>query len=310
MRGASSTPTPSRFHFLTPTRSGLRRSLSLAFVLLAAACFVVTAIANHRAPVTFAETQPTQSNDQDYSSFSHRSARHASLECVSCHRRTPDNDARPAWPVHKACTSCHLAQFVTPNVPMCAICHADLKSSNAPLKTFPENFKESFNVRFDHAQHASGAARPANGCAACHAQPVRRGVALSIPAGLNAHNQCYACHTPDSRSSSGLNIGTCNTCHQAADYTPTPTNARAFRASFSHAEHGARQRLACADCHTLSAGLPQSKQVSAPRTAQHFPTTRTQSCMTCHNGKRAFGDELDFADCRRCHKAQTFRMAL
>jgi c(7)-type cytochrome triheme protein len=293
-------------------RSVARRQwAALAIVMLASVGFLVTIIADRRLYAMTAEPSPAAAIIlQDYSNFSHQSPNHVSLQCASCHARAADNSARPPLPGHKACTSCHLAQFVTPNIPMCSICHVDVQGANAPVKAFPEKFKESFNVKFDHAQHMSGPARPSQGCASCHNRPLARGAALSIPVGLSAHNQCYVCHTPNSQSSTGRDIGSCNACHALAPYARTSTSGRAFRASFSHAEHGARQRLGCADCHNLTAGLPQSKQVSFPRTAQHFPTGRSLSCMTCHNGRRAFGDELNFKDCRRCHKGQTFRMPL
>jgi c(7)-type cytochrome triheme protein len=285
--------------------------------MLAAAGFLFTIFADRRLYAMTAETSSTavpSSNAgtaQDYGKFQHTSASHASLRCTSCHQRAADNSARPTLPGHKSCTGCHLAQFVTPQAPMCSICHTDISGPNPPVRAFPEKFKESFNVKFDHAQHMSASARPSKGCVACHDRPLMRGAALSIPVGLSAHNQCYACHTPNSQSSNGRDIGSCDTCHATAPYARTQTGARAFRAGFSHAEHGARQRLGCTDCHSLSAGLPQSKQVSSPRTAQHFPAGgRSLSCMTCHNGRRAFGGDLAFKDCRRCHEGQTFRVPL
>src|SRR5438067_12383850 len=64
----------------------------------------------------------TQGNDSDYSKFLHTSSKHASIDCANCHHRN-DNSARPSFPGHKDCTSCHLTQFTTPNIPLCAICH-------------------------------------------------------------------------------------------------------------------------------------------------------------------------------------------
>src|SRR5437588_8412580 len=98
----------------------------------------------------FLLSESFQGPELDYSVFRHTSQRHASLACTACHQRG-DNSATPAFPGHKACTSCHLTQFVTSSVPMCAICHTDVNGSNPPLKTFPASFKESFNVKFDHA---------------------------------------------------------------------------------------------------------------------------------------------------------------
>jgi c(7)-type cytochrome triheme protein len=191
---------------------------------------------------------------------------------------------------------------------MCTICHSDVNTAKAPLKSFPANFKERFNVKFDHAQHMNAAVRPKNGCAACHSGGLNRGVALSIPTGLNAHGQCYVCHTPASKSAAGRDLASCGVCHDQKNFARTSTNATAFRASFSHAKHGPRQRLDCAACHSLTAGLPQGKQVSSPRTAEHFSISGGQSCLTCHNGKRSFGGDLAFKDCRRCHAGTTFRM--
>ena len=253
----------------------------------------------------FAFSISPQGNDLDYSKFPHSSQRHASVACSNCHHRA-DNSARPSFPAHKDCTGCHLSQFTTPNVPMCSICHLNVNGNNPPLKAFPDKFKESFNVKFDHAQHLIGAARPKNGCSSCHSSPLRHGVALSIPNGLSAHNQCYECHTPNAQSK-GRDIAGCNVCHDRKAYSRTPTESAAFRLAFSHAQHSARQRLGCNDCHNYTAGLPPRRQVNSPRAQEHFPTGNN-TCATCHSGRRAFGGDLDFKNCRRCHTGQTFRI--
>lgn len=245
----------------------------------------------------------------DYSSFKHTSQRHASLACTSCHERK-DNSATPIFPGHKACVSCHTGQFVSAAVPMCVICHTDVNSGNPPLKSFPAKFNESFNVKFDHAQHMNGAARPASGCAACHSRSGGRATALTIPTGMAAHNQCYTCHTPSSKSSAGRELASCGVCHAQKAYSRTSTNARAFRYAFNHAKHSSGQRLACADCHLLTAGLPQSRQVSSPQPLEHFASARGKSCLSCHNGQRSFGGDLAFKDCRRCHTSASFKMPM
>jgi c(7)-type cytochrome triheme protein len=238
---------------------------------------------------------------QNFSNFSHRSNAHAQQACTSCHQRT-DNSATPRFPGHSACTNCHLQQFVNPQAPMCTLCHANMSSVPPPLLAFPTKFKESFNVRFDHAQHNAGSARPANGCASCHAGNLRRGVAMAIPAGINAHNNCYSCHTPGSTSAFGRDISGCATCHTAAPFRRTSTNALAFSRGFRHSTHGARQKLNCASCHNLAAGKAQGLQVSSPKPVEHTPM-RGSSCATCHNDKRAFGE---LADCKKCHTGPTF----
>ena len=287
-------PYPARIHHPTraarvgtPVRSRFCNILTFLFFLF---------------PFSFAFAQ---GNDSDYSKFLHTSSKHASIGCASCHHRN-DNSSRPGFPGHKDCTGCHLTQFTTPNIPMCSICHQSVNGDDPPRKPFPDEFKESFNVKFDHAQHMSGAARPRSGCTACHSSPLRRGVALSIPAGLGAHDGCYTCHTPNAQAN-GRDLASCGVCHAQTAYARTPTDAPAYRVAFSHAQHTARLRLSCSDCHNYTAGLAQRRQVSSPRALEHFPNGNN-TCATCHNGRRTFGGDLDFKNCRRCHTGASFRM--
>jgi c(7)-type cytochrome triheme protein len=245
-----------------------------------------------------------QGSNLDYSRFLHSSAKHASMACRDCHHRN-DNSARPTFPGHKDCTGCHLTQFTTQATAMCSICHTTVNGDDPPRKAFPDRFKESFNMKFDHAQHMTGAARPKNGCVACHSASLRRGAALSIPGGISAHNNCYSCHTPNAQAN-GRDLASCGVCHDQKSYARTPTDSAAFRYAFSHAQHSTRQRLNCADCHNYTAGLPQRRQVSSTRLAEHF-ATGNNTCASCHNGRRSFGGDLDFKNCSRCHTGTSFR---
>jgi c(7)-type cytochrome triheme protein len=272
----------------------IRLAATAVFVVVA----VLAAVSGTRPVAEIPVSAQIAPPGQDYSKFSHRSATHAGIACASCHRRA-DNGVSPTFPGHTACDSCHSSQFINPPI-ICNICHSSLNSGHPPMNAFPSRFKEPFNVKFDHAQHNQGAARPANGCAACHTS-ARRGAAMSIPAGINTHTTCYQCHTLWARS--GLrDVSGCATCHSAAAYRPTPSTSVAFNVGFSHATHGPRQRLNCTDCHTLNAGRPQGLQASSPRPMEHTPQGST-SCATCHNGKRAFGE---LTDCKRCHTGATF----
>ena len=278
--------------------------------LLAACAFaslLPLALASYRhtpaAPASALNVTAVAAEPQGGSRFSHSTSSHASIACASCHER-PDNSPAPRWPGHKACIDCHAQDFVTrgAQLQICANCHSNLEGNNPPLKAFPG--LTGFNMRFSHAQHMTGGGRPAQGCASCH-RPLRRGVALTIPSGAPAHSNCYGCHTPNARGAAG-DIGSCSTCHAQGGYRRTPTTARAYSVSFSHADHGARQRLSCDDCHQVRAGAGQGRQVTSPQPTQHFGSARAQTCMTCHNNRRAFGGD-DFADCKRCHTGQTFR---
>ena len=291
-------------------RAGRAERLSLVIVL-ATACACVWLFVGGRAVAIAPAAPAPAAQEQDFSKFQHGSAKHASLACASCHQRARDNSISPAYdgraslPGHKACTDCHLAQFVQQNNAMCAICHTSVENSaHPPVKDFPGLL--SFNARFDHAQHNTGAARPAAGCASCHTPGGRRAAVMTIPARLNAHAQCYSCHTPGAQAS-GRDISSCGVCHALGGYARTPATARSFAVGFSHATHGRRQGLSCNDCHNLRAGAPQRMQVTATRAVQHFGSGRAQSCMTCHNDRRAFGD-ANFDECVKCHKGTTFRM--
>ncbi|HEY0545128.1 MAG TPA: cytochrome c3 family protein [Pyrinomonadaceae bacterium] len=284
--------------------ANIKRGWPTFIVILLGAGLLLFAYSS-RAVDRQAVSAPPVRADEDYSKFSHKSDSHSRLACASCHARA-DSNMTPRLPGHKACTDCHFAEFITPKVPLCNICHSSLSSDHPPLKAFPSKFNESFNAKFDHAQHNKGDAKPAMGCAACHTATLRRGVAVTIPSSITAHNTCYQCHAPGKTNAGGRDISSCATCHELASYRRTQTNAVAFNASFSHAEHSYRQRLNCADCHSLLAGLPQTRQVSSPRTAEHSSPARTLSCATCHNNKRAFG-EADYDDCKRCHTGTTFK---
>ena len=229
----------------------------------------------------------------DYSKFSHGVAGHSRLPCLLCHRR----EGNPTVPVrsqgHTPCAGCHAQQFEQSSGPMCAICHVKVEAGNREIKPFPK--LASFNRVFDHAKHRGVS------CAKCH-KPERRGVAQSIPQGFDAHTTCYECHAPRAQSDEG-DISSCATCHKPGSFTRAPEWTKAYGVSFSHAKHNARGRLTCSDCHNVRAGTQGG--VSSPAPLMHKASPRAQSCMTCHDGKRAFGE--NFTSCKNCHQGQTFR---
>ena len=270
--------------------------LTVAVILIAAA-----SLTNSRASGTpnGSEKEPPQQQMQmpegmDFSKFLHNTQNHARLPCLLCHRR--ETAARPSMPggnSHLPCAGCHAQQFASSDSPICTICHTDVKSG--ALKGFPR--LRSFRVKFDHARHT----RTGNtSCTTCH-RPSRGGVAMSIPAGFNAHTTCYRCHTPRAQSS-GRDISSCGTCHQLGGYARTPQFTQAFRVGFSHAKHG---KMTCNECHQVRAGMPQRRQVTNPEPLNHHAAGRGQSCLTCHDGKRAFGGD-DFSACKRCHTGTTW----
>jgi c(7)-type cytochrome triheme protein len=228
--------------------------------------------------------------ETSYSQFKHDNKNHARLPCLLCHRRE-NNSAQPTLPgkaSHAPCTGCHAQQFANPASEICTICHTDPQSGK--VKSFPP--LQSFNVRFDHGTHAATA------CATCHRRN-RGGVGLSIPARLNAHVTCFSCHTPGAKSN-GRDISSCSTCHQLGSFVRTSDRAAAYRVGFSHLNHDASEKLACAACHSVR------QRVSSPLPLNHHAPARALSCATCHNGERAFGGD-DFSVCKRCHKGRAWQ---
>ena len=230
---------------------------------------------------------------KDYSKFEHSDPNHSRLPCLLCHRRE-GNAVQPTLPgkdQHTPCAGCHAPLFAAGSGPICTICHVDAGSKT--VKDFPP--LRSFGSRFDHAVHTTAGAK----CSSCH-RPMNRGVALTIPIGANAHNACFGCHTPQAKVN-GRDISSCGVCHRPGQPERASTYSVAYRRGFSHARHNSTESLGCADCHRVRAG-----DVTAPISLNHHAPARGFSCMTCHNGKKAFGGD-DFSVCTRCHKGSGWR---
>jgi c(7)-type cytochrome triheme protein len=266
-------------------------------IVLALTVVVITRVisASESAPAT-PETESPEQQERDYSKFKHDDPNHSRLPCLLCHRRET-NSPLPTLPGsngHLPCAGCHAQLFANSSGPMCTICHTD--SQSGKLKSFPR--LSSFNVTFDHARH-----RNVN-CAICH-KPARAGVAFSIPASFSAHTTCFGCHTPSAKSGE-QNISSCGTCHQPGRHVRTRETAQAFRVGFSHAKHNKSEGLSCNECHRLRAEVVRGLQVSAPQPLNHHASPSAFSCMSCHNGKRAFGGD-NFSACKRCHTGNAWR---
>ena len=244
------------------------------------------------------EQQMNVPENADYSKFQHSTAYHARLPCLLCHRRET-NSALPRMPGgsnHLPCAGCHVKQFADSSNAICTICHSNAQSG--ALKSFPG--LKSFNMKFAHARHAS---MGGISCATCH-RPNRGGVAMTIPAGFNAHVTCYQCHGPGAKSGD-RDISSCGVCHEMGRRIRTSEAASAFRVGFSHTKHNRDEGLSCNDCHRVRAGVVQRLQVTAPQPLNHHASPNSLSCMSCHNGKRAFGGD-DFSVCKRCHTRNTW----
>lgn len=292
------------------TRS-TRHWLSIIIVAVAcASCAEKPAVDSRKAesPVTSrtevvpagAETTKVSEGKGDFSKFTHGDETHARLPCLLCHVR--DSDATlPKVPGHAPCAGCHAKEFANTGSLICSICHTDAQAGT--VKPFPK--LKNFNVRFDHAGHI-GTGRSSSQCATCHKAKLG-GVSLSIPGGLSGHLTCFQCHGPRALGRDGQDIASCSTCHSLAGYARTPDSSKAYGISFSHAKHGAGKKLNCGSCHSIRAGMPQRRQVMSPVPVMHASAGRAQSCVSCHNDKRAFG-VANPSDCKRCHQGVNWGM--
>ena len=244
------------------------------------------------------EQQMQVPENADYTKFRHDSSYHTRLPCLLCHRRET-NSPRLSFPGkanHLPCAGCHAKQFADSTNAICTICHGNVQAG--ALKPFPR--LSSFNMRFDHARHER---LGGVGCSNCHS-PSRGGVAMSIPAGFNAHVSCFQCHGPQAKSGN-KQISSCGVCHEPGRNVRTSELAPAFRVGFSHAKHNKDEGLNCNECHRVRTGVPQRFQVTAPQPLNHHASPNAFSCMSCHDGKRTFGGD-DFTACKRCHSKGTW----
>jgi len=289
-------------------RDGKRRTFSLGVLIVGSVCIAMFLFFGSGAsalavgsefgtisPFVISSLGSAQEAGKDFSKFAHTNPSHQRLPCLLCHRRETSSP-RPVRSVqHTPCAGCHSQQFAAKSGPICTICHTNVESKPHDLKPFPT--LKSFNMTFAHGKHRNVA------CSSCH-KPASRGVALSIPAGADAHTTCYQCHSPRAQAS-GRDISSCSTCHKPGTHTRLSSSSKAFKASFSHEEHR-RKDLNCTECHKITALAARSAQVSSPIPTEHPASSSAQSCETCHNDKRAFGI-ASFSSCKRCHTGPTFR---
>jgi len=278
-----------------------KTTLRLVLVLCALAVFAGSCMKQQERTtptITSAETPeavPVRASDTTFKAFSHTVKEHQQFDCASCHHRQ-GKSTKMEFAGHEACIGCHLNQFTDKDQTMCTICHENMQATPPTMKTFPATFVEGFNMKFDHAVHDRGDARPAQGCVACHdlAGPGRH-----IPATFTAHNDCFGCHTAESK------IGSCSVCHTIAPYSRTPQSRYIFKAVFTHAAHSGQS---CDECHSVRQG-GQGRQVTNIA-AQEHNVAPANNCYQCHNGQRAFNgnDLINMSTCTRCHKGQGFNL--
>lgn len=280
-------------------RAGLNTRLKqmvVALFLVGTVVFFVSSSLAQRGRQARRPAQPSQpaaaqpQDNRDKNKFNHTS--HAQIKCDDCHVRKIDA-LIPSLPGHRACVSCHVKEFTSTGFGICANCHKGIDAVRPALVDFPK--RESFGVAFSHTTHATyiGGERRAD-CSECHAVSGAR-------ATLPAHRECYTCHkAPGEFKANEKPIdGNCGVCHtNQGSFMNFKTGGAAYRYRFTHDSHvsaGAK----CAECHGITG--EGSDQVSQPVLREHRGVGFSKGCGSCHNGRRAFGGEIEHNACARCH---------
>ncbi|MBV9957983.1 MAG: hypothetical protein JO360_06150 [Acidobacteria bacterium] len=250
---------------------------------------------------------------KDYSSFSHRSAKHRSLACDSCHTAPTANWLKASafpdvadYPGHASCVGCHRTEFfkgARPNI--CSICHTKVSPRDGARFAFDKPGAPSqFNAVFPHDKHQD------------------------VIAAAGFDRGFRAAHAGQENAAQKYN--NCAICHQTNDETPKPAGgfpdnfeppAGTFKASpAGHAScfncHWKNQEPThndCAGCHDLS--QTDVLQLAAPsRKSLKFTHTREQhiaECTTCHinitraSSLRGLKPDVPITSCATCHKTST-----
>jgi len=249
--------------------------------------FVISSLLNRDGQAFGREMQPT-------GKFNHTSPKHSQLKCEQCHWRKADT-IKPRVPGHSACISCHVKEFTSTQFGICSNCHDGISATRPLAKSFPE--RQTFGMEFKHQTHAvvDASGKKRADCSSCHNAS---GTRATFP----GHKECYVCHkAPDQvRPGERSPDGNCGVCHTTTgNRKPLSAGGPAYKYRFSHQTHLAKLGNRCDECHkVLGEG---AVEVSQPKLSEHRGAGFANSCGSCHNGKRAFGGEIEHDQCARCH---------
>ena len=229
----------------------------------------------------------------DYSKFSHATRKHQA-ECKTCHVVPTKNWAKLAkfpdivdYPDHKACVSCHRAQFFKGARPqICSVCHSKTSPRDEARYAFRNPASRlQFTIEFPHDKHQDVIAlrfskrdgadlahaqqqQNYNNCTICHANQN-----TTFKAAPTDHASCFNCHWKSQQPVAA----NCNGCHKAA--TPYAAASERARISLKFLHEGGGEKknhvLECTACHiniTKSASLRGLK-----------PDVPITACTECHN---------------------------
>lgn len=229
------------------------------------------------------------------------------IACEVCHIRN-DAGTQLYYPGHNACVQCHISQFTSQSLEICAVCHTNVQTEGKALKPFPSERKD-YGVRFDGAQNKSQHVVHMNEslpdgskmtCVFCHKS---MGPNQSFP----SHPECYVCHTPGANSrAASQELSTCAACHPGPNEPNSEmkrlVNTRkndALPYRFRHLDHTRALGTNCVECHNMNAGI----HVASIATREH----RARPVFNCYQCHRAGGgSRITETSCGSCHGVIVF----
>ena len=252
--------------------------------------------------------------------FPHKSPKHKTLQCASCHQVSGATFEVENYPGHNACITCHnFAEMAVRDFSgYCGTCHTGLPSSKEETKLFPfpkARRQSEFGIDFSHPSHSKPFApptKPASGlvaptailssreagglvtakCSDCHSRTpdISAAVApeMTLPSG---HRYCYVCHgeTPVKQPS----MNECAGCHKLD--LPYGKPLYGIVTNFKHHDHeidirkrrkgetAARGDDLCVACHQTARNALRLSDLKLPA-----PST----CRECHNGGLGLPEKL------------------
>ena len=215
---------------------------------------------------------------------------HQSLEgttnCTRCHGTAKDAMPRLCLACHREITTLiaqnrgyHVRDAKTSGK-SCAACHPDHAGRDFNLVAWPAGGRERFDHRTSgwslEGKHAPLA------CDRCHRQEFRTGQAATLSprktttGWVGLETNCASCHQRADPHKNSLGPS-CEKCHDAAAWSPTP--------KFDHAASrypltGKHVDVACAKCH-LAAALGIAPQADGKRVPR-FKPLQFAECSACH----------------------------
>ncbi len=266
------------------------------------------------------QTQRRGKSAKDYSAFSHRSAKHKSLDCAACHKAPTANWPTASgfpdvadYPSHASCTNCHRAEFFKGARPViCSICHTKVSPRDGARFAFDKpNQPTQFDTIFPHDKHQDVIARLTGfdkKFEAAHAGLQEKSV--------QKYNNCAICHETETATLQPAG-GFPDNFHPP---TGTFKNAPASHASCfnCHWKNQQPTHNECAGCHNLSptdvAILSAPKRISLK--FSHAREQHIDECTKCHinitkaSSLRGLKADVPLSACSDCHNKAGLRTDL